>query len=104
MELSWQEYWSGFSIPPLGYLPNPGIEPASPALSGGFFTAELVKNLPAIAGVVAEAVDSIPELGRSPGEGNAIHFNILAWKIPWIKEPGKLESMGSPKSQACLSD
>ena len=56
------------------------------------------------AGVVAEAVDSIPELGRSPGEGNAIHFNILAWKIPRTKEPGKLESMGSPKSQAGLSD
>ena len=48
MELSWQEYWCGFSIPPLGYLPNPGIEPASPALSGGFFTAEPVKNLPAM--------------------------------------------------------
>ena len=22
------------------------------------------------------------------------HSNILAWKIPWIKEPGGLQSMG----------
>ena len=33
-----QEFWSGlpFSFP--GDLPDPGIEPASPALAGGFFT------------------------------------------------------------------
>ena len=36
-----QEYCSGLSCPPLGNLPNPGIEPtslASPALAGRFFT------------------------------------------------------------------
>ena len=27
-----QEYWSGLSSPPPGHLPNPGIEPRSPAL------------------------------------------------------------------------
>ena len=38
-----QEYWSGLPFPSPGDLPNPGIEPtspASPALAGGFFTAE----------------------------------------------------------------
>ena len=35
-----QEYWSGLSCPPPGDLPDPGIEPASPALAGGFFTTE----------------------------------------------------------------
>ena len=38
-----QEYRSGLSLPPLGDLPNPGIEPASlspPALAGRFFTTE----------------------------------------------------------------
>ena len=40
MGLSWQEYWSGFSFPPPGDLPNPGIELASPVLAGGFFTFE----------------------------------------------------------------
>ena len=24
----------------------------------------------------------------------ATHFSILAWKIPWIEEPGGLQSMG----------
>ena len=27
-----QEYWSGLPCPPPGYLPNPGMEPRSPAL------------------------------------------------------------------------
>ena len=35
-----QEYWSGLPFPPPGNLPNLGIEPASPALAGGFFTTE----------------------------------------------------------------
>ena len=41
MQLSRQEYWSGFPGPPPGHLPNPGIKPMSlpsPALAGGFFT------------------------------------------------------------------
>ena len=35
-----QEYWSGLPFPSLGDLPDPGNEPASPALAGGFFTTE----------------------------------------------------------------
>ena len=27
-------------------------------------------------------------------EGMALHSSILAWKIPWIKEPGGLQSRG----------
>ena len=34
-------------------------------------------------------------LGRSPGEGHAAHSGILVWRIPWIEEPGGLQSMGS---------
>ena len=37
---------------------------------------------------------SIPGSGRSPGEGMATHSSILAWKIPWMEEPGWLLSMG----------
>ena len=36
----------------------------------------------------------ISGLGRSPGEGNATHSSILAWKIPWTEEAGRLKSMG----------
>ena len=32
----------------------------------------------------------IPGLGRSPGEGNDNPLYILAWRIPWTEEPGKL--------------
>ena len=27
----------------------------------------------------------------------APHFSTLAWKIPWTEEPGRLQSMGSPR-------
>ena len=38
MVFSRQEYWSGLPFPPPGDLPDPGIEPTSSALAGGFFT------------------------------------------------------------------
>ena len=34
------EYWSGLPFPPPGDLSDPGIEPVSPALAGGFFNTE----------------------------------------------------------------
>ena len=34
MEFSRHEHWSGLPFPPLGDLPNPGIEPRSPVLQG----------------------------------------------------------------------
>ena len=38
MGFSRQEYWSGLPCLTPGDFPDPGIEPASPALAGGFFT------------------------------------------------------------------
>ena len=40
MGFSRQEYWSALPFPSPGDLPDPGMEPKSPALAGGFFTAE----------------------------------------------------------------
>ena len=34
----------------------------------------------------------------------APHSSTLAWKILWTDEPGRLQSMGSAKSQTRLSD
>ena len=40
---------------------------------------------------------------QSPGQEDpmekrmATHFSILAWRIPWIEEPGGLQSMGSQR-------
>ena len=60
----------------------------------------MVKNPPAN----ARAVGSIPRSGRSPGEGNGNPLSILAWKIPWMEEPGRLQSMGVTKSWTRFSD
>ena len=30
-------------------------------------------------------------------EGMATHSRILAWRIPWTEEPGRLQSMGSQR-------
>ena len=35
-----QEYWNGLPFLSPRDLPDPGIEPGSPALAGGFFTAK----------------------------------------------------------------
>ena len=56
----------------------------------------MVENPSANAGDARDE-GSIPESGRSPGEGNGNRSSILAWKIPWRKEPGGLWSMGSQR-------
>jgi len=42
----------------------------------------VVKILPANA-------SQILGLGKSPGGGHGTQSSILAWRIPWIEEPGK---------------
>ena len=37
----------------------------------------------------------IPGSGRSSEKGMATDSSILAWRIPWTEEPGRLQSMGS---------
>ena len=53
----------------------------------------MVKNLPANADV-----SLIPGLGRSMEEEMATHYSILAWRIPWTKEPGGLHPWGLKES------
>ena len=33
-------------------------------------------------------------------KGMATHSSILAWRIPWTEEPGRLQSMGLVKLDA----
>jgi len=40
MRFSRQEYWSGLPFPPLGGLPNPEIEPGSPAFQADSLPSE----------------------------------------------------------------
>ena len=53
----------------------------------------VVKNLPANAGDTRDT-GAIPGSEDPLEKGMAPHYSILAWKIPWIEEPGRLESMG----------
>ena len=54
----------------------------------------VVENLPTNAGDMRD-VGSIPGLGRYPAGGlMATHSSILAWRIPWTEEPGRLQSTG----------
>jgi len=39
-----QEYWSGLPFLSPGDLPDPGIQPESPVLAGGFFTTKPQKK------------------------------------------------------------
>ena len=57
--------------------------------------------------MVAQTVKRLPAVQeawvRSLGWENllekemATHFRILAWKVPWTEEPGRLQSMGSQR-------
>ena len=63
MGWSMQEYLSGLPFPPPGDLPNPGIEPMSPALVGEFFTTEPPGRL--FLGIYKPPLESFP--GGSAG-------------------------------------
>ena len=58
------------------------------------------KNPPSNAGDMG----SIPGLEISPGEEHGYPFQYSCLGNPWTKEPGRLQSIGSQKSQTQLSD
>ena len=43
----------------------------------------------------ARDLGSIPDQEDSLEKGIATHSSILAWKIPWMEQPDRLQSMGS---------
>ena len=59
-----------------------------------FLGGSVVKNLPAIQ--KTQEVLWVQSLGQEDPleEGMATHSSILAWRIPWTEEPGRLQSMG----------
>ena len=54
--------------------------------------AQMVKNLPAMQETQLRCLGQEDPLEK----GMATHSSVLAWRIPWIEEPGGLQSMGSP--------
>ena len=52
--------------------------------------AKSVKNLPAMWETQVQLLDWEDPLEKE----TAAHSSILAWKIPWMGEPGRLQSIG----------
>ena len=55
--------------------------------------ALVIRNPPVNAGELRDAV-SILGSEDPVEEGVETHSSILAWRIPWTEEPGRLQSMG----------
>ena len=52
--------------------------------------AQLVKNLPAVQETWIQSLGWEDPLEKEM----ATHSSILAWRIPWMEEPGRLQSAG----------
>ena len=108
-------------------LPIPGIEPVSPALQGGFLTPggnpgilsalfclswflfphspESLRPQDTVASIWLQqyCVSNQTDLDLTYvsdiclEKEMATHSSILAWRIPWMEEPGGLQSTGSQR-------
>ena len=58
-----------------------------------FPVAQMVKNLPATQETQVQSLGQEDPLEK----GMAVHSSILAWRIPWTEEPGRLQSVGSQR-------
>ena len=59
----------------------------------GFLVAQMVKCLPAMWETWVRFLGWEDPLEKEM----ATHSSILAWKILWMEEPGRLQSMGSQR-------
>ena len=64
-------------------------------LDRGFPAGSMVKNPPAKTGDTGDSSFD-PWVGKIPWR-RKWHSRILAWRIPWTEEPGRLQSMGSQR-------
>ena len=94
--LAWKIPW----MEKPGKLQSMGLQSRTRLSDFAFFlsflslVAQMVKHLP----TMREA--QVQSLGREVplGKEMATHSSILAWKIPWMEKPGRLQSMGSQGS------
>ena len=68
-------------------------------LNGASLVAQLVKNLLVVQDTWVQSLGWENLLEK----GIATHSSILAWRIPWTEEPGRLQSLGSAKCWKWLS-
>ena len=69
------------------------VQHSTRTMRGASLVAQMLKNLPAM------QETQVLSLGREDPleKGISTHSSVLAWKIPWIEEPGGLQSMGSQR-------
>ena len=73
-------FQSGFQKT-FAYLPSPWAS----------LVAQVIKSLPAVQETQVRSLGWEDLLEKQM----AIHYSILAWKIPWTEDPGRLQFMGS---------
>ena len=77
------------------------IKISIPWSSWTFLAAQTVKRLPTMWEIWVQSLGWEDLLEKEM----ATHSSILAWKIPWTEEPGKLQSVrGVAKNQTRLSN
>ena len=90
------EYWSGLPSPLPGDTPDPGIKHASliyaSCISKGVFSTSATWE-------IQMQETGVQSLGREDSleKEMAPQPRIVAWIIPWTKEPGGLQSMSSQR-------
>ena len=62
----------------------------------GFPGGSAIKNPPAMQEIQETPVQSLG-LENPLEKELATYYSIIAWKIPWMEEPGRLQSMGSQR-------
>ena len=62
-------------------------------LLGASLVAQMVKNLPAMLETQVQSLGGEDSLEK----GMATYSSILAWRIPWREESGRLQSTGSQR-------
>ena len=70
---------------------GPGLIGSVEEKTGASLVAQTVKCLPAMRETWVQSLGWEDPLEKEI----ATHSSILAWKIPWMEEPGRLQSMGS---------
>ena len=55
--------------------------------------AQMVKNLPPVQDTRVQSLDREDPLA----EEMTTHSSILAWRVSWTEEPGRLQSVGSQR-------
>ena len=89
------------------FLANPIQRKKEKMMPTGFNEAHLdfSPGIPFRASLVAQSVKNLPAVQKTqirlPGwedpleKEMATYSSVLAWRIPWTEEPGRLQSMGS---------